>query len=174
MRWARYAIIILVVMLIQASDVLDLISVTQLNIKPNLLVVLLVFFAVNCDPFEAIMLSFATGFAADVINLPMGQEIIAFGVLGGLLVYVRDLVLIKPMLRQSIVIFAVSVLAGLLSSFLARLKGSAGPEGSYAAILGCAAYSALVGPYIMSVFLVLVRWLKIARRPRFGRAGRNR
>ena len=85
MRWLRYILLILVVALLQAGHVLDLIAVTQLNIKPDLLLILMVFLAVNTEASEAIILSFAIGFAADLIDLPMGQHIISFGLFGSLL-----------------------------------------------------------------------------------------
>lgn len=170
MRWLRYAVFILVVTVLQASHLLDLIAVTQFNIKPDLLLILMVFFAVNCGPSEAITLSFATGFAADVIDLPMGQHIITFGLLGSLLAYVRNFIMIRRMLRQSVVIFIISLLAGVLIRLLACLKGQAGIANLYPVLFGSSLYSAVLGPYICSMFSAVARWMGIVRRYRFGRA----
>ena len=175
MRWFRYAVFILAVTVLQASRVLDLIAVTQFSIKPDLLLVLMVFLAINCGPSEAIILSFATGFAADIIDLPIGPHIISFGLLGSLLVYVRNFIMVRKMLRQAIVIFLTSILAGIVSQLLAWMKGQPGTPNIYSVFLGNALYSAVLGPYVCSMFSVVAGWMgivrKYRRKYRFARTG---
>ncbi len=85
MRWMRFSIFLLVVTLLNAGNLLNTISVSSLNIRPNLLVILLVFFAGSCPGFEAITASFAIGFAADISGPVMGPAFLSFGLFGWLL-----------------------------------------------------------------------------------------
>ncbi|MHC4844352.1 MAG: hypothetical protein ACYTEE_11165 [Planctomycetota bacterium] len=57
MRWVRFAILVLLTALLQAGLV-DILSLTSLNIKPDLLLVLMVFFAVFSNTKDAIITSF--------------------------------------------------------------------------------------------------------------------
>jgi rod shape-determining protein MreD len=82
MRWFRFSLFVIAVTLIQAGLV-DIISLV--NVRPDLLLILLVFFAIYCDTTEAIISSFAIGFAADIIGSAMGPQMISFGLFGTLL-----------------------------------------------------------------------------------------
>ncbi len=159
MRWVRFVVFVLVVTLLQAG-VLELVAVTQLHIKPDLLLILLVFFAVYCDTTEAVITSFAIGFAADLANLsnPMGSYTISFGLFGTLLAYLRRVVNIKRMSYQASAIFITGFLAGLLGHLLSLLKGPAAGSGIYAAIFWTSLYSGFVGPFL---FLPCAWWMHI-------------
>jgi rod shape-determining protein MreD len=172
-RWLRYAVFVLIAALLQASQLLELIAVTGFNIKPDLLLVLMVFFAITAGPSEAIVLSFATGFAADIINLPIGPYMIAFGLLGALLAYVRNFIIIGRMVGQSVAIFVTSLLANVLSGLLAHLRGQPAPPHMYSVFLGSALYSAVLGPYLCSIFRLVAHWLGLARKYRL-RGAANR
>ena len=91
MRWMRFSIFLLVVTLLNAGNLLNTISVSSLNIRPNLLVILLVFFAGSCPGFEAITASFAIGFAADISGPVMGPAFLSFGLFGWLLRQLRKI-----------------------------------------------------------------------------------
>lgn len=170
MRSFRYAVFILAVAVLQASHLLDLIAVTQFRIKPDLLLVLMVFFAIKCGPAEAIILVFATGLAADIIDPPLGPHIISFGLLGSLLAYVRNFIMIRRMLRQSIVIFITSILTSIVGQLLAFMKAQPISPNIYSLFFGNALYSAILGPYLCSMFSAVAGWMGILRRYRFGRA----
>ncbi|MEA3227269.1 MAG: hypothetical protein U9Q07_15070, partial [Planctomycetota bacterium] len=62
MRWFRFAILILAVTIVQKG------MLAHFQFKPDLLLVLLVFFAVYCGTYEAIISSFAIGFAANHVR----------------------------------------------------------------------------------------------------------
>src|SRR3990170_1967232 len=119
MRWFRFAGLILLVMVVQAS------VLANLNSGPNLLLVLVVFFCIYCDLDEAIITSFAIGFAADLSgsSMPMGPQTLSFGLLGTALAYLRRVVNVRNMPSQALAIFAVALLAGALAQFLALFKG---------------------------------------------------
>lgn len=169
MRFISYAVIILAVTLLQASHLLELIGVTELSIKPDLLVILMVFFAVNCEPGEAILLCFATGFAADIISLPMGTYTVSFGIIGSALVYIRSYIMIRRMLRLAITIFIASIFISGLSQLLVHLKGKPLPPNAWSLFLGKSIYSAVLGPYVCLAFMSVAQWMGIVRRSRFGR-----
>ncbi|MCJ7675426.1 MAG: rod shape-determining protein MreD, partial [Sedimentisphaerales bacterium] len=64
MRWFRFAVVIVVATVLQTSLV-DVIAVTTADINPDLLLILLLFFAIHGDRTEAVITAFAAGFAAD-------------------------------------------------------------------------------------------------------------
>ncbi len=167
MRWFRVAVFILTVTVLQAS-LLDIIAVTAWNIKPDLLLILLVFFAIYSNTSEAIITSFTIGFAADIISPAMGAmgpQIISFGLFGTALAYLHRIIAIKKMPYQSAAIFITGFLAGVLVLLLTYLKGQPTGAGIYAVLFGTSLYSALVGPFL---FLPSVWWMRI-KTPRFGR-----
>ncbi|MBW1869979.1 MAG: rod shape-determining protein MreD, partial [Deltaproteobacteria bacterium] len=82
LRWIRFLVFLLLATLLNAGNVLNTISVTGLHIKPDLLLIALVFFSINIATTDAIAASFAIGFAADISSGTMGPCMIAFGVVG--------------------------------------------------------------------------------------------
>lgn len=169
MRWFRFAVFILTVTVLQAS-LLDIIAVTDLNIKPDLLLILVVFFAVYCNTSEAMIASFTIGFAADIISPAMGAmgpQIISFGLLGTALAYLHRVIAIRKMAYQSAAIFITSVLAGVLVLLLTYIKGQPTGSNIYAVLFGTSLYSSIVGPFLFlpSVWLMRIK----THRSRFGR-----
>jgi len=122
MRWSRFAVFVLIVTVLQASLV-DIFAVTRLNIKPDLLLILLVFFSIYSDTTEAIITSFTIGFAADIIGPAIGPQMLSFGIFGTLLAYLHRVITIKKFLYKSVAIFITGFLAGVLAYFLTFLKG---------------------------------------------------
>lgn len=157
MRWFRFAVLILIAAMLQVGLV-DIIAVTGLNIKPDLLLIVLVFFAIYCSRSEAIITSFTIGFAADIIGSVMGPKMISFGLFGTALACLSSVITIKKMPYQSLVIFLTALSAGLLAQFLIFLKGQPTVPGTYTVIFGTALYSAVVGPFL---FLPAVWWMRI-------------
>jgi len=164
MRWFRFAVIILAVTVLQAS-LLDIIAVTGWNIKPDLLLILLVFFAIYCNTNEAIITSFTIGFAADIIGPAMGPQIISFGLFGTALAYLHRVIAIRKMAYQSAAIFITGLLAGVVVLLLTYLKGQPTGSNVYAVLLGTSLYSSIVGPFL---FLLIGWWMRI-KTHRFGR-----
>ncbi len=152
MRWFRFAALVLLATVLQASFFADW------NIKPDLLLILLVFFAVYCNTTEAIITSFAIGFAADLIGRTMGPQMISFGLFGTALAYLHQVITIRKMPYQFLAIFITALLAGLLAHFLNFPKDEQTPSKIYTALFGIALYSALVGPFL---FLPSAWWMRI-------------
>ncbi|MHC4657687.1 MAG: rod shape-determining protein MreD [Planctomycetota bacterium] len=152
MRWLRFAVLILIVTVLQAG------LLENLRIKPDLLLILVVFFAIYCNSFDAIITSFTIGFAADIIApVMMGPKIISFGLLGTLLAYLHRVIATRKMSYQALAIFIVAFLAGLLAHLLTFLKG--GPTApDFYTLFWTSLCSALVGPFL---FLPSAWWMHI-------------
>lgn len=151
--WLRFGVFVLLVAVLQAS------ALVGLNVKPDLLLVLLVFFAIYCGTTEAIITSFVIGFVADIIGCTMGPYTISFGLFGTLLAYLHRAVAIRKVPYQSAAIFITSLLAGTLAHLLTFLKGSAVADSIGGAVLfWTSLYSAIVGPFL---FLPSAWWMHI-------------
>ena len=180
MRWMRFSIFLLVVTLLNAGNLLNTISVGSLNIRPDLLVILLVFFACSCPGFEAIIASFAIGFAADISGPVMGPAFLSFGLFGWLLRQLRKIpgaasrtgkAKTASIFAHGVVIFITFLSAGSLVQVLTLLK-TPGLERTLAffatreamlnmslGLVGTAIYSAGVGVLVWPVLIVISRWL---------------
>ncbi len=152
MRWFRFAVLVLLATVLQASFFADS------NIKPDLLLILLVFFAIYCNTSDAIITSFTIGFAADLIGRTMGPQMIGFGLFGTALAYLHQVIAIRKMTYQFLAIFVTALLAGSMVYFLNFLKGEPTPQNMFAALFGIALYSAIVGPFL---FLPSAWWMRI-------------
>jgi len=157
MRWLRFAVFILIVTVLQAG-LLDIIAVSRLNIKPDLLLILMVFFSIYCNQPEAVITSFTIGFAADIIGSAMGSRTISFGLFGTLLSYLHGVITIKKMPYQSLAIFISSLLTGVVVNFLTLLKGQPTGANTYTVLFWISVYSSIVGPFL---FLPTAWWMRI-------------
>ncbi len=164
MHWLRFAVLILAVTVLQAS-VVNTIAVTTLDIKPDLLLILLVFFAIYRNTKDAIITSFTIGFAADIIGPVMGPQVISFGLFGTLLAYLHRVIAIRKMPYQSLAIFLIGFLSGFLAHLLGLLKSRPSTANTFAVIFGISVYSSLVGPFL---FLPSAWWMRI-KTDRFSR-----
>jgi rod shape-determining protein MreD len=157
MRWFRFAVLIIVASVLQAG-LLEL-----LNFKPDLLLILLVFFANYGKTSDAIIASFSIGFAADIIGSAMGPQIISFGFFGTALAYLHRVIAIKKIPYQSLVIFITAILTAVLAHFLTFVKlsvleGKPTPPMINAILLVTSICSALAGPFL---FLPVGWWMRI-------------
>ena len=157
MRWLRFAVLISFVAVLQAS-VIGEVTVTRFNIKPDLLLILLVFFATYCNTTEAIITSLTLGFAAYIIGPAMGPQIISFGLAGTALAYLHRVIAIRKMSYQSLAIFVTGLLSGALAHFLTILKSEPAVSNIYAVLFGIPLFSCLVGPFL---FLPSAWWMRI-------------
>jgi rod shape-determining protein MreD len=157
MRWFRFALLVLFAAVLQAG------FLAAFTTKPDLLLVLLVFFAICSDTSEAIITSFTIGFAADIISPTiMGPQIISFGFCGTLLAYLQRVIEIRKMPYEAAAIFLTALLTGVSVRLLTLLRGQTTPP--YSALFWTAFYSAVVGPFL---FLPSLWWMRIkARRSR--------
>lgn len=161
MRWFRFALLILVVAIIQKG------LLARWSNKPDLLVILLVFFAIYYDTSESIISSFTIGFAADLVGspMPMGPQMISFGLFGTLLAYLHRVIAIKSMPYQGLAIFVTSILVGVMTHLLAYVTGEPVAANFFIVVLVTSIYSGIVGPFL---FLPTAWWMRI-KTNRFGR-----
>jgi rod shape-determining protein MreD len=157
MRWLRFAFFICLVTVLQAGLV-NIIAIGGLNIKPDLLLILMVFFSIYCNQTEAIITSFTIGFAADIIGSAMGPQIISFGLFGTLLSYLHGVIIIKKMPYQSLVIFISSLLTGVMAHLLTLLSNQSTTANAYTVLFWTSVYSSVVGPFL---FLPTAWWMRI-------------
>jgi len=162
MRWFRFALLILAVTVLQKG------LLARWGSKPDLLVILLVFFAIYYNTSDAIISSFTIGFAADLVGspMPMGPQMISFGLFGTLLAYLHRVIAIKRMPYQALAIFATSVLTGVMTHLLVYItEGESVAANIYTVVFVTSLYSSIVGPFL---FLPSAWWMRI-KIARFGR-----
>ncbi|MFH1370798.1 MAG: rod shape-determining protein MreD [Planctomycetota bacterium] len=153
MRWPRFAVLVLIATLLQASWV-DKIAVTRFSATPDLLLIIMVFFATRCNPTEAIISSFVLGFASDIVStgFSMGPGIISFGLFGTALVYMHRVITIRRMGHEALAILAAGFCTGGLALLLSLLVGRSLGPGWFGVLAGTSIYSGVIGPFL---FLVL-------------------
>jgi rod shape-determining protein MreD len=163
MRWFRFAVLVFVATILQTSLV-SMISIR--GVQPDLLLILLVFFAIRIDPRDAIVASFAIGFAADLSNPVadlMGPQIISFGVCGTLLSDVHSVISIQRISHQVIAILIVGALTALLSYLLTLFRADAVTAHFTQQLFWQPLYSAILGPFL---FFPAAWWMRISRKGR--------
>lgn len=145
MRWFRFAALLLVFAILQKG------LLARWDHKPDLLLIMLVFSAIYLNTSDAIISSFAAGFAADLVGspIPMGPHMISFGIFGTLLAYLHRVIAIRRMPYQALAIFVLGLLSGVLTHLLAFLiKSEPLSKNIYAAVLVTSLYSGFVGPFL--------------------------
>ena len=151
MRWFRFAVLVLVASLLQ-TGLVGALAILRADFKPDLLLILLVFFALRSNSTDAIIASFAIGFAADLSNPVagrlMGPRIISFGLFGTLLSDLNSTISPRRMIYQAITIFLMGSLTAGLSYLLAFLRTGDGTADMAAGCFWQPLYSALLGPLL--------------------------
>jgi len=150
MRWIRFAVLVLLASVLQAGLV-NVLSLGNADIKPNLLLILLVFFASRCNSTDVVITSFAIGFIADLVSPirnVMGPRIISFGLFGTLLFNVQRVFSLRRPVYQMVAIFIMGMLTAALSHFLASLRTDGGQVNLAAQCLWQPLYSGILGPLL--------------------------
>ena len=164
MRWIRFTILILVAAILQTSLV-QLLALTEAEIKPNLLLILLVYFSVHANGADGIITSFAIGLCADLIGSGVGPQMVSFGLTGSLLTEIRKLIDLRPILNQIIVVVLAGMLSGLLTLPLYAVKGCPSPAGHWPILLWEPLYSSLLAPLLFWVINVIMGHSANRQRP---------
>jgi rod shape-determining protein MreD len=155
MHWLRFVVLLLVATLLQA-DLLNAIEVA--GIKPDLLLILLAFFAIFCEPREAIITSFSVGLAADLIGPSMGPGTVSFGLLGSGLCYLSKYISLRAMPFQAAAIFVLGFTTAVLAYLLSVFQTQPAYPKTFGVFFGTPLYSAIVGPFL---FLPVAWWMHI-------------
>jgi rod shape-determining protein MreD len=165
MRWFRFVVLVLVAAVVQTGFT-GLVSAVNQNARPDLLLILLIFFAANCDGRDAVIASFAIGLAADLANPAapfLGPKIISFGLLGTLLSDLDSVLSVRRMSHQAIVIFVIGVLACLLSYGLVRLRAAQPAVGLDRELFWQPLLSGVIGPFLL---WPVAWWMQMSRKRR--------
>lgn len=167
MKWPRFILILLALMLLDAGQWMGILAVGQQQIRPDLLLIALVFFAGNCTMGEAMYASFLIGLAADISSegAVIGPCILSFGTFGTLLSLVRRVVVMQRVVFQAVTIFGMALL--ILPTMYLLILAKTGQSVSHpmAAILGGAVYAAIVGPILWKLLSTLGGWLGLHQPP---------
>ena len=142
MKWVRFAILTIVFTLAQAA------IFAQFHFKPDLLLILLVFFAIFSDPYEALVTSFVIGFASDIVGPSMGPHIISYTVMGAVLSNLVGAISFKRMPVQAVTIYVVGIVIEISVRLLLSIKGHGGIERQFGTILLTPLWSAMIGPFL--------------------------
>ncbi len=167
MRWLRFSILVTLIAVAQASTAMNVAAITDLRIKPDFLLIFLVYFAIKCESYDAIIVSFSLGLAADIISPAMGPYFLSFGIIGTALAHLRKIILLKTTRQQAITIITVGIASGMLAKMLAGFKGSTATTSTLLTILATALYSAIVY-FLIKIFVeAAAKWLGVGAH-RFG------
>ncbi len=168
MYWIRFSLVVLIAAILNASSMLDPAALGPYNIRPDLLLVLLLFFSSSAKPFDAIITSFAIGFAADISTETIGPYCLSFGLFGSLVSQLHGVVLMKRMTHQCLAIFVIGMCAGIMAWGLNVFKTAQPSPNMFVILLGRSFYSAVLGPFIWVGFSAMSGWLGL-RKFRAGR-----
>jgi rod shape-determining protein MreD len=168
MRWLRFSFFLFFLVLLNAGNLLNTVSLSSFEIRPDLLLILLVFVAINCETSDAVTASFVIGFAADISGAAMGPYTVSFGLAGSLISQLRKVVIMKRVVHQASAIFVTGLVAGLLVQLLTFFKTGETASNVYVVLLGSCFYSGVIGPVIWHGLLAVSGWLGV-RKHRFGR-----
>jgi rod shape-determining protein MreD len=166
MHWTRLAMVVLVAAVLQ----LVLNSLLNFAFRPDLVVIVMVFFVASTEGLWPIISAFACGFAADLVSsMAMGPHTIGLGIAGSLLALARRSVAIDNPIFVAIAVFVVCVVSETLAQILISFRQPT-PAGAYASLLWTALASAVIGPYIYSILYAAGAFL--GTRQRLGRRGK--
>ena len=169
MKWSRFLLVLLAVMLLDAGQWMQILAVGPQQIRPDLLLIALVFFAGHCAAGEAMYASFLIGLAADLSSegSVIGPCFLSFGVFGMLLSQIRRVVVIHRFVFQALTILVTALLVLPSMYLLIYAKTGQGLSHSATAILGGAAYTAIVGPILWKLLSILGGWLGFHQPPQY-------
>lgn len=161
MRWWRFVFVIIVVAVLQTSAAMNLLSLTDLRISPDIILILLVYFAVYCDVYDAVIISFAFGFAADVAGGVMGPHFISYGIVGSAIAHIRKIILLKKTGQQAMTVFVTGILTESVVLILTGLKAAGLAKAGVFEIFAVSGYSAILWFLIKWPVTKIGKWLGV-------------
>jgi rod shape-determining protein MreD len=161
MKWFRFSLLILAATIIGSSDIMNYISITERYIKPNLLLILLAYFAINCQSYDAIICSFCIGFAADITGTLIGPYFLSYGIIGTALSYVRKLVILKKTGQQAFAIFIAGLFIQLLAVILMKMKIDNVTNAGFFIVFATSMYSGILWFLLKIPVQTFGRWIGV-------------
>lgn len=163
MRWFSFIIIVFAATLLEASSLLKLFAIGGLSIRPSLLIILLVYYAMVFRSDEAVICSFMIGFAMDLASGVMGPHTVCYGIIGTLLNQMGQSMVLKRALYKSVVILLVYILAAVLANWLSLIKPGGMYHIPFSVILMTGFVSGLIGPLVWSILAMMTGWAHIKK-----------
>lgn len=167
MRWFWFILLTLLTALLEAGNLLNLIAFGYGQVRPSLLLILLIFTALRAEPLEAVGLSFLLGFAADLSGPVMGPNTVCWGLAGSLLCQMQGILNVRSSIYQIAVVLVSSLILMAASHGLAVLKTEQAGVLPMRVLLGRAFYTAAVVPVLWPMLERLWPFLK---KPQPGRS----
>ena len=159
MKWIRFIILLLVLTLMNVHSLMDYIAIGSLDIKPDLLLILLVFVSINCNPYDTLIAGFAIGFASDISGEAMGPATLMYGLFAGAISFIRQVVIMKRAVHQGLAVFIVGVLSGFMIELMTLLKTGECVSSVFKVVTMTALYSAVAAPFVWVGLSMLSGWL---------------
>jgi rod shape-determining protein MreD len=163
MRWFIFLGILLLATLLEASNLLKLFTFGGWTIRPSILIVMLVYYALACQTKDAIVISFLIGFAADITAGLMGPHTLCFGLMGLLLNQSNQVLLVKRAVYKALVVFAVYLVVETFSHWIGLFKEHSSRSNYYSIVLFTGIYSAVISPVLWSILSALSDWVNIKK-----------
>ncbi len=164
MKWLNFIVTIMIVTLINAGSIMRLITIGSFEIRPDLLIAALAFFAYISDRRDAIITSFMVGFMADISGSTMGPSLIAFGIVGVCFSAMRDVLLMDRRRNRVGAIFLMSIAVMIIVDILTAMKTGHHIARPYSTIPLGSLYTAVVGAIIWPVFDFMAVLLGVKKR----------
>jgi|GEM_PF-986795 rod shape-determining protein MreD len=161
MKWYRFALLILATTVIGSSALMDVISLTEQHIKPQLLLIMLVYFAINANGYDAIICCFAVGLAADLTGTLIGPYFLSYGIIGTVLSQVRKMVILKTTTQQALAIFITGLFVQLTAVILMKFKAASPANAGFSVTMMTSMYSAILWFLIRIPVQTLGKWLGV-------------
>lgn len=132
---------------------LDLLSIA--GIKPDLLLILTVYFAFKEGEFRGQLTGFGTGLLQDAVsvtNIPLGFQAMPKAIIGFLIGKYGNSVRGDSMFSLGLLIFFISLFQGLLQIILAFVFIQAQFEMTYRVMIPGAFYNSVLGPILFTIY----------------------
>ncbi len=148
MRWFSFTILLVLFTLLDAGNTVNYIAIGPMNVRPDLMLLMMLFFAVNSDIYTATIASFTIGFAVDIASSSIGPYMISFGIIGSLASMMDREMVMKNMVRQGIIIFIIGIAAHGLAYGLTILKPGGPSPDIFLYLTWNTVYTAAIGPFL--------------------------
>lgn len=159
MNWFVFAITTLIAALIQGGNLLNFASFTEYTIKPDLLIILLIFICIYAEPSKAVAASFFIGFAADIITPAMGPNMVSYVIVASLLTTFQRVLRLNDLLLDSGLIFITALITASFSSVISCFTTDISCHHFLFRLFATALYTAILGPFIWLLLRAYSRFL---------------
>lgn len=152
MKTFLFIIVLFVSMILQAGNITNCISFGELYIKPDILLILMVYLATVSEPIAAVIISFILGMAADTIMLPPGPFMISYLLVGTVISNLKKMQLSDNAVFQGVLVFLACAAVLSLSELLKFITNHPVSSHLLTRIFATSFYSAVLTPFVWFFF----------------------